>query len=442
MISCQSRGMCVSAIVVSCAMLYLVFLRPIDVAAQTSKSKAAANATPPKTAQRTIRVCAVGPDGKPLPGTKIHASIWTEEPFKPNRDYVCDSKGQTVVELPRTLAILRLWAYTPGYVPLFAHWEQEELRADKDAIPKQFTFSLTKGTTIGGVVQDKDGRPIAGARVGVMCRGGRNENQRVVRAGGLADGDDARITDAQGRWTLDNVPAGDDVGVLLSVVHPDYISDMKWGGLQKLQEVTLQALRQQKAVLTMYRGIAVTGSVTDAAGKPLARAVVVWGDDPYSQTGSHQEHRQEVRTDARGVYRLPPLPPLTLTLTVIAEGWAPDLRKIDLTANDHKVDFRLKPGKKLRIRFVDDAGKPIPGVFVQIRRWRDCKSLYNIKHPIVLETKIPDSADQNGVYQWTWAPADEVEYYFGKQGYHDRDNQPITADGREHKIVLYRAADE
>ena len=136
-----------SAIVASCVLFSLAFLRPADLVAQT-----------PKTPQRTIQVRVVDPDGKPVPATKIHAGIWTNEPsFKHNRDYVCDSDGQAMVELPRTLYILRLWADKDGYVPLFAHWEQEELNSDKNAIPKQFTFHLPKGTTIGGVVKDEDG---------------------------------------------------------------------------------------------------------------------------------------------------------------------------------------------------------------------------------------------------------------------------------------------
>ena len=65
-----------------------------------------------------------------------------------------------------------------GYVPLFAHWEQEELQADKNAIPKQFTFHLPKGTTIGGVVKDEDGGPIAARRSGCGA-GGASEEERV-----------------------------------------------------------------------------------------------------------------------------------------------------------------------------------------------------------------------------------------------------------------------
>jgi hypothetical protein len=419
---------CVRALVASCLLLSLIFLR-------------AAHAAPQKAEQRTIDVHVVGPDGKPVPATNIHAGVWTNDPFKSNRDYVCDTNGRATVELPGSFYILRLWAKKDGYVPLYAHWESGEIEADKNAIPKQFTFRLQKGATIGGVVKNEDGQPIAGAKIGATCRDEQDENQRVFTSYCLADGEESRVTDDRGRWTLNNVPK-DAEEVLLSVTHPEYIGDLEWGGLQEMQKVTLQSLYQQTATIVMSRGISVTGTVTDPKGRPVAGTVVVWGDDPYSQTGRHQEHRQQVRTDALGVYRLPPLPPLTLTVTVIAEGWAPDLKKVEITPAKHEANFQLKPGKKLRIRFFDESGKPIPEVFVQTTGWRDCKSLYNMKHPMVLETKIPDSADKNGIYEWTWAPEDAVEYYFGKQGYEEIENQPITADDKEHKIVLSQTKED
>ena len=52
-------------------------------------------------------------------------------------------------------------------------------------------------------------------------------------------------------------------------------------------------------------------------------------------------------------------------------------------------------------------------VFVTIGFWRGGKSLYNIKDPRVLDTKIPAKADKNGIYEWTWAPEDDVAYSFG-----------------------------
>jgi hypothetical protein len=210
---------------------------------------------------------------------------------------------------------------------------------------------------------------------------------------------------------------------------------MTWGGMQGMQNVTLASLREQKGAIVMYRGIALMGTITNLDEKPVAGAVVAWGDDPYGQTSSVL-FRLEVRTDEKGVYKLPPLPPLTMTVTVMAEGFSPDLRKVTVSREDPKADFKLKPGKKLRIKFVDGAGKPIPQVYVGIESWRGYKSLYNQVHPNVLDTKIPSQADKNGVYEWTWAPGDSVFYNFGKEGYEQIESRGVTANGAEHEIRM------
>lgn len=385
-------------------------------------------------ARRLIRIRVVQQSGKAMPGAKIHVGLWTKEPFAANRDFVCDAQGYAQVELPHSVDILRLWATADGYVPLFAHWESDELQGDGSRIPEEFTFKLQKGTVVGGLVKNEDGQPIAGAKVEVRLPFGAQQRQDRTRfSTWLAEGEDARITDAQGRWTLDNVPAGDDVELTVRLSHPDYVSDYYWGLMQKHANVTTASLRRQEGTIVMARGIRVAGSVTDPAGKPVAGAIVVWGEDPYRVPGS-----QEVRTDERGAYRFPPLPPMPVTLTVIAQGWAPDLKKTTITSGNPPVDFQLKPGKTLRLRFVDDSGKPVPEVSVGIAGWRGGKSLYTHKHPNVLDTKIPAQADKNGVYEWTWAPPDQVEYSFGKQGYQFVRNQPYSADGVAHEVRLSR----
>jgi hypothetical protein len=402
--------------------------------APASGSAPAAAKKEEKTLRRSIHVRVVGPDGKAIAGAKVHASIWTKEPFKANRDYVCDAQGEAVVQLPQTLSILRLWGSADRYVPIFAHWESEEIQADPNAIPAEFAIELPKGTVIGSLVKSEDGQPIAGARVEASVLVGMDEQrQRSCVSRWLAEGEDARITDAQGRWTLDNVPAGDQVEVLVRLSHPDYIADYRWGVMQKAAKVTTALLRQQTATIVMARGIKVTGTVTDPNGKPVAGAVVVWGDDSYAMDGS-----QEVRTDQRGTYRFPPLPPMPMTVTAIAPGWAPELKKITITEQNPPVDFQLQPGKTLRLRFVDDAGKPLPEVSVGIEGWRGGKSLYNHKHPNVLDTSIPVQADKSGVYQWSWAPADPVTYSFWKEGYRPVRAAWLAADGVEHQIKLSR----
>jgi thiol-disulfide isomerase/thioredoxin len=380
-------------------------------------------------AGRSILIHVVGPDGRPMAGVNVHRSVWTRKPgARGNVDRATDERGEARFELPEGMYIFRLWARAEGHVPLFAHWEEED--DPEETLPKEFTFRLERGTVIGGIIRDQDGRAIARATVEVsLDRKGKSE-PRVGPDGWLAEGSAASTTDAQGRWTLDNVPAGDDVEVNLKVGHPDYISDPQWGTLQKEQGVTMPALRARTATITMKGGISATGTVTDPEGKPVAGAVVVRGEDPYGEWGS-----QEVQTDAHGAYRLPPLPRGPLTITVVAQGWMPEQKKIDLQPGPKPVDFSLEPGKELRIRFIDRLGQSIPGVYVSLAKWRGNEALYNHRHPNVLNTQIPNQAGDAGLYQWTWAPADAVTYSFGKEGYDSRD-ATLVADGKEQTITL------
>ncbi|HVX15244.1 MAG TPA: carboxypeptidase-like regulatory domain-containing protein [Pirellulales bacterium] len=354
----------------------------------------------------SMRIDVVDSVGKPIPKAAIHVAVWTDEAFDHNRDYTTDAAGRAEVELPKTLSILRIWAKRDGHVPLFANWWPEH---DGTAfpLPEEFTFRLAKGSVIGGLVKNDDGQPIAGAKVEVRHVDRANDmKDRPIISTWLAFGDAARTTDANGRWTLDNVPADAEAQVSLKISHPDYINDQSWGEMQSKQNVAIEELRAKTAVVVMQRGIRVAGTVTDPSGKPVSDAVVVYGDDPYSQEGS-----QEVRTGEDGQYRFPPLPAGPINVTVMAEGWMPQRRKIEITPDNPPVDFKLRPGKMLRLRFVDRAGKPIPDVIVQIAQWRGGESLYNYKHPNVLDTKIPRVADERGIYEWSWAPDDAVSYH-------------------------------
>ncbi len=255
----------------------------------------------PKPADRTMQVTVLGPDDKPLGGAKIHIGLWTKEPFKANRDFVCDADGRTKFELPKQIEILRIWAAQEDHVTLFAQWWPEKEPVERP-IPDQFTFRLAKGMKLGGTVKNDKGEPIADARVEVRLAGGVSFPPEPVPNTWLSTGPEAVKTDAAGKWSLTNAPEGD-IDILLLLTHTDYVSDEKWGGLQGEQGVTTKSLREGSASIVMHDGIAVTGTVTDPAGKPVPDAMIVWGEDPYFQWGS-----QETRTDKEGKYRIPPVP--------------------------------------------------------------------------------------------------------------------------------------
>ena len=379
-------------------------------------------------AERTMQVTVLGPDEKPLAGARIHAAIWAKDPAKSNRDYFCDARGQVTVDLPKNIDILRLWARQDGHAALFANWWPEHEVAPRE-IPREFTFRLEKGTVIGGILKNEDGEPIAGAKVAVRLvnpNGEKGLDKHPIPNIWLTDSDIPKTTDAQGRWMLDNAPAGDQFGFVIMLSHPDYVSDYSWGGLQTEQGIGPKPLRERTATIVMHRGTKLSGVVTDDKGNAIPDAVVIWGHDPYFEDGS-----QEVRTDAKGRYQFPPLPAGALKVTVAAKGWMPDQRRVDLAAGESTADFKLKPGQRLRLLFVDNAGNAIPGVGVGIKSWRGGKALYNHVHPNVLDTKIPVSADKNGLYEWTWAPEDAVTFSFSKAGYQFEDDVILTPDSKQ-----------
>lgn len=392
--------------------------------------------------QGSMLVRVLGPDGQPIAGTKLlvnvtawdgNATEWDKHRVVTHDDYVSGPEGSVEITLPKVVADLRLWASKEGYVPMFVIWCPED-EPELAAIPEVFTYHLRQGTILGGIVMNDDREPIEGVKVEARyhAKGEQaSEGSHPVVSPWLAEGESTLHTDSEGRWKLDNVPPGDDVDVRVKLSHPDYIDDRDWGELQKEQHITTTALRAQTAVIVMHRGTVVTGTITDPDGKPVKDAVVIWGDRPYWEQGS-----QEVRTDEQGVYRFPPLRPGPMHVTVVAAGWMPDRTKIEIAAGLSPVNFVLKQGKKLRVRIVDQSGAAVSRVRVSISKWHGAESLYNVRHPNVLDTGIPGTSDANGMYEWHWAPDSPVELTFRRDGFAEGKTS-ITADESEHVFTLF-----
>jgi beta-lactamase regulating signal transducer with metallopeptidase domain len=418
---------------------------PMSRPSQAQSPAVKAAATDRKSQRRILRVRVMGPDDKPLAGAKIFANVTTTEPKIINRDYICNADGQAEVELPEaTIEMLRLWASQSGYVTWHAHW-WAKVQIDGHLIPADYTFRLEKGTRIGSIIKNESGEPIAGVKVEVtlvqpaaLVHIDPRKNQRSFADMWLATGETTKTTDAQGRWTLDNVPPGDGVEVKLMLSHPDYIGEYTWEGrMQKDQNISTRSLRERNATIVMHRGISVTGFVIDPDGNKIQDAIVMWGGNPYRNA---QGASQQTRTDANGHYRFPPppLPAGPITVTAVAKGWAPAQKTFNIAPENSSASFQLRPGKTTRIRFVDEAGAAIPEVYVVIVRWRGGNTLYNRGMPSILDTKIPMRADRQGIYEWTWAPDDPVTFIFSKKGFQEIGERSLIAGKEEHVITLRR----
>ncbi len=363
----------------------------------------------------SMRVQIVDTAGKPLKKAKIFASIWTaDEKFEPNREYATDSEGFATVQLPKTVQIVRLWGGGDGYCTEFKGFESDAA-VDALVIPDNFQFRLVRGTLIGGVVKDQAGQPIKGVKVQYSCG-----DQSFV--------ENETFTDAGGRWKCDDVRPGMDVTI--KVTHPDYLSDDDGGELQKQQKITSAALRAQTASVVLRRGRRIAGKVTDPAGKPVKGAVLVSGTDIYMQNTV-----QPIAADANGQFQFPVMPTGPVRITLLAKGFMPETRQIQIAAGMPPADFQLKPGKKLRIRIVDRDGKPLPEAFVRLGEWRGVRDLYTNPNWKV-KIPVPTRANSEGVYEWDGAPSDAVKLNISSKGYAYIRAASFTADGKEHSQVL------
>lgn len=240
---------------------------------------------PAARAKHSMTIYTVDQSGKPIEGTRIFRNYsylpdGANRPTVENKNYSTDAAGKAIVALPGRSNDLRLWATKDGFVPLHAMWAAQ-FQSDGDQVPDEFTFRLDRGTAIGGIVVDEDGKPVKGVRVEVrdntamdfhLVKTPKGPGIRPVRSYSLADGADAPLTDEQGRWKVDVVPPDRDLvltpqpfdgrfgppeipsRIELHLVHSGYVSDERaWGDLQREQGVTHASLRDQSAKIVLQR---------------------------------------------------------------------------------------------------------------------------------------------------------------------------------------------
>jgi protocatechuate 3,4-dioxygenase beta subunit len=369
-----------------------------------------------------FRIRVVDESKKPIPGANVHVSIWSESKKPPTTDYTTDADGVALVKRPKQLQIIRVWVSKKGYAPLFRGWETGTHDHGK-LLPASFEFPMRKGATAGGRLMDTTGKGVSGGKVEVRFDKSTDDSlpNDIKYSDWLAIETHAAVSDKDGRWSIANVPPKT-TALSLKINHPDFVSDLHRGELQRAQGVTIAQLLQGAATIKLEPGARISGKVTDSTGKPLAKAIVIWDDNPYFTPGS-----QEMHTDSDGKFILPTLKPGKQSITVVAKGFQPQRRLIECKAGSHVADFKMEPGKRLRVQVVDGAGKPIKAYF-SIHRWQDKESIYTHVHPNVLPLEIPFQTNDAGLYEWSWAPADAVTYF-------------VQVKGLQNKLVTFTASD-
>ncbi len=305
-----------------------------------------AQAPQPPRSGRTLELEVVdAADRSPLAGASVLIRVTRGQ--AQTSQGTTDDEGRFPIALAGdTTYFLQVVAAHPGFVPIEVRWSGTN-------IPGAYTLALPRGVAIGGVVRDEQGRPIAGARVfASLTNIGPGGPERYATLGGEVAG---VLTDAEGRWRSETLPATAGPGTRLAVeiTHPDF-STIR-------QNMTAGEARKFSSVHVMKQGTSVTGTVLSPTGRPVAGATVV------VQSMGDQWKSRRLQTDRQGQFRTgrfidPKWAEIMVTVQADGAAWA--MRQITVTPEIPPQVIKLAPRRPLSGRVVDSQGRPIAGAAV------------------------------------------------------------------------------
>ncbi len=222
-----------------------------------------------------------------------------------------DDEGIATLNLPSDANYVTLKTSCPGHIPLEVRWQRSN-------VPKNFTFEMSKGEPIGGVVQDSQGKPIAGVKVEGLLVSPRVASEGEVRPliGGELD-----ITDATGKWRAD-IATPEPLELRLKLSHEKYFSDASYGK----RRVSDADLRSLDHVETLADRLPPQGTISDTEGHPVANValfVIKHGDKLTLENGKPAKDSTGATgtSDEAGAYALADPESDFLLLCLADEGW-------------------------------------------------------------------------------------------------------------------------
>jgi hypothetical protein len=177
-------------------------------------------------------------------------------------------------------------------------------------------------------------------------------------------------------------------------------------------------LRAETMKIVLFSGTGAHGFVTDENDSPIAGATV-WVGRKYFRD------RQETKTDSRGHFNFQHVTEGDVPFSVSATGHSPATKTISVKSDMSDIIFKLGAGHVIRGVVQDDSGSPISGVQVSLENDMVGQGDY----------EFSANTDSDGKFSWDGAPAEPVKFYFGKQGYEQKRNVPLTPD-QDNTITL------
>ena len=346
--------------------------------------------------------------GRPLAGVGV---AWRVGDGK-SVNLSSDSSGKVKISVPRKAAgAVRVTASKDGFAPMTMLWEP-------DKVPARFDLPLPEAQTLGGRVTDESGKPVADAGIQLILP------QRL--AGPRVALDEFPVkSNVDGRWRCDIVPK-DAAYAFVEVSHPEFEAPTG--------EVSLEALRAGNAELKLAAVVAVRGRVLDETGRAVPNAELMLGAERDIWPGSST---LEARADADGRFELRRLRVQKRLLGTYAPGFAPALQLVEIKRDAPQLEIRLKGGLPLRVRVVDQGGRPIAGVEATVNEWPS--GLHNGSDRLPGRWAYPGwewQTDADGRVTWSNAPPEMMLWTFTKGGYMSRGHHGLKAAAEEQVVTL------
>jgi beta-lactamase regulating signal transducer with metallopeptidase domain len=388
----------------TCALLLIAFivLPRIHAANAPAESQTTKNsATPKQPAAEAVEPLArdvgqfelqvVDPDGKPVTQSNIEfrgttiptsAQILQGKFTKAGRygAFVdTDADGRVVISFPREPDSFSVNIEIPGFAPYSAEWSSQ---SHPEPIPARFTVKLSPAWSVGSIVVDGQGKPVAGVEVRPSIKFLRRPGDTSELGIGAR-----RKTDEAGRWRFDSTPSSKDE-VWVEISHPDFkplrraLSRSEFGigqGQEPLGKIVLDP------------GLTVRGTVTDEDGNPIADALV---------RSKFMNDIRQTTTKLDGSYELLGCESRMAKIVVSAKGRAIDKKELRIVPEMDPVNFELTQGRTIRIRVLDKNEKPLPKARIFFQKWRgDFYDYFEFGN-------VNQYTNEQGAWEWNEAPVD------------------------------------
>lgn len=295
-----------------------------------------------------------GEDGKPIAGANIYANFMgyrystvTDKAGWYQLTGLVQNEGVDYKKRPR---LYELGISTPAdsrYMSAgtkFGILLGEELTRD---------ITLKIGGTIEGEVKTTDGKPIPDVRIDVFKKIGRG-GRSYFGGAGPGPGPGMR-TDADGRFTVRKIPSGSFTVSAITREDVNFLRASRGNLRVTGGEVT-------KVLLTLKPGGEISGTVTDAGGKPILGARVSLVSRATGRRRSWGRRIRPVDTDERGRYKFAGLPTGTYELKVTVHDGKHIVRPQDVMveAGSRTVpNIRALKGAFIEVKIKGPGGEPV-----------------------------------------------------------------------------------